>query len=169
NQKGLFDQTEKVFEITEPASCYIQNDMGHGRIEKRVCSVIDDLTFFDDYKDWPGIKSLIRVEAQRTNKTSGKEENSIRYYISSKKAAAEVFNQDIRSHWAIENKLHWILDVNFKEDASRKRKGNSASNFSIMTKIALMLIEKNKDKIPRSQKMQRAAFNADFREKLLGI
>ncbi len=170
NQKGLLEQVDKVFSITKPHSIDTQNDMGHGRIEKRTCSVIDDLKFFDDYKDWPGISSLIKIEAERKFKNSSKKkESSTRYYISNKNANAEIFNNDIRSHWGIENKLHWVLDVTFKEDASRKRKGNSASNFSLISKMALTVIEKCNEKIPRTRKRLKAMLNDKYREKLLGI
>jgi predicted transposase YbfD/YdcC len=145
NQKGLSEQIDKLFNITQTASCHTSNDIGHGRVEQRTCHIINDLTFLDDYKDWPGLKTLVRVQARRIDKRTDKEEKSTRYYISSKKADAEVFNQDIRSHWAIENQLHWVLDVTFGEDASRKRKGNSAKNFSLFTKMAMALIEKCED------------------------
>jgi len=169
NQRSLLEQVVKVFEITEPHSIDVQRDLGHGRIEKRTCSVIENLTFFDDYKDWPGIHSLIKIDAEREDKNTGKKEINTRYYISSKKTSAEQFNQDIRSHWSIENKLHWVLDVTFNEDASRKRKGNSASNFALFSKIALTLIEKCKEKIPRSRKICKAAFDDHYREELLTI
>lgn len=176
NQKGLLEQIEKVFNITAAASTHTQHSLGHGRMEQRTCSVISDLQFLDDYKDWPGITSFIRVEAKREMKNTGKTESSTRYYISSKKASAEVFNQQIRSHWAIENKLHWVLDVNFKEDASRKRKGDSAQNFGLISKIALTLIERHRQagtgkisKTPRSRIRTKAALNDRIREKILGI
>ncbi|MEM0941690.1 MAG: ISAs1 family transposase [Bacteroidota bacterium] len=94
---------------------------------------------------------------------------STRYYISSKKEKARFFNANIRAHWRIENHLHWMLDVLFKEDASRKPKGYHAENFSIINKMALTLIERNTDKIPKSQKIQRAAYNSQYREKLLNF
>lgn len=169
NQKGLLEQIEKVFKITQPCSTHIQYDLGHGREETRKCSVVSNLNFFDDYKDWPGLKTLVKVDSERTIKNTGKKENSTRYYISSKKATAQGFNQNVRSHWAIENKLHWVLDVTFNEDASRKRQGNSATNFALFSKIALALIEKCEEKISRPQKRLRAALSDSFREKILRI
>ncbi len=169
NHKGLLEQIEKVFKITQPASVHTHRDLGHGRAEKRTCSVIDNLEFFDDYKDWPGLTTLIRIQAQRISKKTGKEENSTRYYISSKQTDAQIFNQDIRSHWAIENQLHWVLDVTFSEDASRKRKGNSAKNFSLFTKMAMALIEKCEDKTSRPKKRLKASLDDTFREKILRI
>jgi predicted transposase YbfD/YdcC len=169
NQKGLLAQIEKVFKITQPCSVDTDHDLGHGREETRKCSTITNLDFFDDYKDWPGLKTLIKVDAARTIKQTGKTENSTRYYISSKTAEADVFNRNVRSHWAIENKLHWVLDVTFGEDASRKRKGNSAENFALVTKIALTLLQKNGDKRSKPSKRLKAALSDAYREKLLEI
>ncbi len=122
NQKGLLEQIDKVFRTTKPDDKDISIDLGHGRIEERKCSVITDLTFLDEYQDWPGLQSIIGIDSKRTIKKTGKQEQSNRYYISSKKAQAKVFNKDIRAHWGIENKLHWSLDVNFREDSSKKKK-----------------------------------------------
>jgi len=169
NQKGLLEQIEKVFGITKLASTHCENDLNHGRIEKRTCDVIEDLTFFDDYKDWPGITSLIRIQSYRENKNTGKTEENLRYYISSKKADAKVFNKNIRSHWAIENQLHWVLDVTFREDHSRKRKGNSVKNFSLFTKMAMALIEESNYKNSRPKKRLKAALDDLFREQILKI
>jgi predicted transposase YbfD/YdcC len=169
NQKGLLEQVEKVFTVTAPEDTFICHNTDHGRVETRKCSVILNLQFFDDYKDWPGIKSLVKIESERYFKNSGKTEKSTRYYISSLEREAKFINKAIRDHWAIENKLHWVLDVVFGEDASRKRKGNSANNFNIITKMALSLMEDCKVNLPRSQKRNRAAFDPEFREQLLKI
>lgn len=169
NQKGLLEQVEKVFTITAPSDESTCHHADHGRVETRKCSVIQDLQFLDGYKDWPGLKCLIKIESERYFKISGKTEKNTRYYISSLTQDAKQTNTAIRGHWAIENKLHWILDVVFGEDASRKRKGNSANNFNVITKMALSLLEDCKTKLPRTQKRNRAAFNPTFREQLLKI
>lgn len=169
NQKGLLEQIEKVFEITKPSSSNKSHDLGHGRSEIRTCQVVEDFTFFDDYKDWPGICSLVKIHAERTDKQTGKLESSNRYYISSRTDSAENFNQNIRSHWAIENKLHWVLDVTFNEDRSRKRKGKSAENFGIFTKIAINMLNKVQDKLSKPSKRIQAMLSDQYREKLLGI
>lgn len=169
NQKGLLEQVDKVFTITAPQDSHTWNDLGHGRVEQRKCDAVDNLVHFDDYKDWPGIKALVRIVALRTNKASGQQEQSTRYDISSKKAAAQVFNENIRSHWAIENKLHWSLDVSFKEDSSRKRMGNSAANFGLVTKIVLTMLKKNPANMSLNNKRYKAALSDQFRETLLRI
>lgn len=169
NQKNLLRQIEKVFTTTKPDSGHVWNDLGHGRLERRECEVITDLTFLDDCQHWPGLKSIVRINSERQIKKSGKKETSARFYISSKAVKAEIFNRDIREHWGIENNLHWSLDVNFKEDSSKKRKGHSAANFGLFTKIALTLLEKHKVNKSKKRKRLNALLNDQLREKLLGI
>ena len=112
---------------------------------------------------------IIKVEATRAQKKSGLTQSSTRYYISSKIATAQYFQESIRSHWAIENKLHWMLDVAFGEDESKKRKDNSAQNFSLISKIALNMIQKHPQdpergakKISVKRKRKIAAWNKDY-------
>ena len=169
NQKGLLEQVEKLFVITKPEDEDQQDHIDHGRIEQRKCTTITNLTHLDGYKDWPGIKTIIRIEARRINKGTGKSEQNCRYYISSKKQKAKYFNQDIRDHWAIENKLHWSLDVNFKEDSARKRSGNSANNFTLFSKIALNLLKQCDEKLSVNNKRLKALLNNEFREQLINI
>ena len=169
NQKELLEQVKTVFSVRPSISQHEDHNIDHGRYELRKCDVITDFTFLDNHKDWSGLQSIVRVQSKRRNKLTEKYEEQTRYYISSKIADAEVFNKEIRSHWSIENKLHWMLDVNFKEDKNRKRKGNSAYNFNMLTKIVLGLLEKETSKISKSGKRTKAAFDPVFREKLLQI
>ncbi len=123
----------------------IHEDLGHGRIETRKCSVIDTFEFIENTDKWIELKSIVKIESIREFKNSDKpKETATRYYISSLKNNAESFQKMIRLHWGIENKLHWALDVAFSEDASRKRHGNAAQNFSVLSKIALNLLRKDK-------------------------
>jgi len=97
-------------------------------------------------------------------------ENAIRYYISSMETDAAFFQNAVRSHWAIENKLHWTLDVAFSEDASRKRTGNATQNFSILTKIALNLLKKDsKSKVGIKSRRLKAAINNQYMLKILNL
>ena len=77
-------------------------------------------------------------------KATGESEKEIRYYISSLPADASLLNRSIRSHWGIENSLHWVLDVAFNEDHSRKRAGYAAQNFSVINRIALNLLKNDR-------------------------
>lgn len=168
NQPGLKEQITKLFDITEIAESDINIDSGHGRIETRKCEIITDLRFLDGAKDWDGLKSIIRIESERIEKKTGKSSNETRYYISSIDKNAKRINKSIRSHWAIENNLHWSLDVLFKEDDSLKKIGNSAANFNIILKLALAMIEKEKSR-KRSKPIKRmtAALDDKYREKIL--
>lgn len=170
NQPSLYQQVEKLFSISQPTDEYTDHHNDHGRVEKRKCTVIDNFTFMDDCQDWEGLKSIVRIEAERYTKATGKTEKQDRYYISSHQANAQKLNGMVRGHWSVENNLHWMLDVVFDEDSSRKRVGNSAANFNIITKIALGLIERNPIK-GKSKRIRRfkAGFDPTFREKVLNL
>ncbi len=175
NQKELYEQIQKVFQITNPASIHTEVDSGHGRVEQRKCVAIDDFRFFDIETKWKGLKSILKIESENFNKTTEQLQKEMRYYISSLPADAKEVSPKIRSHWLIEHKLHWVLDVVFGEDASRKRKGNSAKNFNLISKIALSLIPKESTKgisgkgISGKGKRYKAALDQKFREKILNI
>ena len=119
-------------------------DFGHGRIEKRKCSIIKDLGFIFDKESWKNLQSIVRIDSQRTLKKTGEIQQETRYYISSL-TDVEKISKAIRSHWGVENKVHWCLDMVFDEDSSSKRAGFAAQNFSLVNKIALNLIRNNKD------------------------
>jgi predicted transposase YbfD/YdcC len=168
NQKGLKEQVEKVFDLNSKTVADMTFDAGHGRIEQRICQAIDDLAFLDDKEDWPGLKSIVKLISERTDKRSGKKSIETRYYISSLPAKPKVIGKAVRSHWAIENNLHWTLDVVFKEDNALKKKGNSALNYNVIAKMALTIIERETEsKNSRPKKRQLAALDDDFRSKLL--
>ncbi|HAA14812.1 MAG TPA: ISAs1 family transposase [Cytophagales bacterium] len=134
---------------------------------KRFCSIITDLTFLDGQQQWPGINSLVRIQAERTNKKSGEVQTSLRYYISSKDCQAKAFNRDIRSPWSIENQLHGCLDVNFREGSSKKRKQRSAANFGLFTKMLINLLKAHPLQDSKNIKRLKALMEDNFREELL--
>ena len=168
NQKDLKEQVEKVFSIQAPSPSHRQLDLGHGRIEKRDCEVIDRLGFLDGREKWPQLNSIVRIRSERQNKQNGQTSEETRYYISSLKENAEQFNSKVRQHWAIENNLHWALDVIFKEDGSLMKKGNSAINFSIVSKMALAMLEREKStKMSKPSKRLKAALDDEYRSLIL--
>lgn len=172
NQKQLYQDIGDEFRFSKAITTTTDTDLGHGRIETRVCSVITDgFEHVQNKGKWASLCSLVKVESTREFKNSGKPtEKATRYYISSLKAKAGDFQKAIRSHWAIENKLHWTLDVAFGEDASRKRTGNSAQNFSILNKIALNLLKNEKtEKQGVKGKRLRAAWDNDYMLKVLKL
>jgi predicted transposase YbfD/YdcC len=168
NQQELKQQVEKVFGLNPKTEAGMTVDFGHGRIEQRTCQAIDNLAFLDDKQDWPGLKSIAKVISERTDKRSGKKSTETRYYISSLAAKPKVIGKAIRSHWAIENNLHWTLDMVFKEDNSLKKKGNSPLNYNIIAKMALAIIDRETEsKSSKPQKRKRAALDDEFRSTLL--
>ena len=170
NQATLLEEIKAVFSCTPPAWKHTEEDFGHGRIETRSCKVVNDLQFLDERHNWKDLKSIIEIERKTIDKQTLKETMQTSYYISSALHDAWKFNQDIRSHWSVENNLHWSLDVLFGEDRSLKKKGNSAINFNIIAKTALALIEKEPTpKRSRVQKMKKCAFDDSFREKVLNL
>lgn len=170
NQEELKQQIEKVFRMSDSMGTDQQNSFGHGRIEDRKCDIISDLKFLDGSEKWKNLHTIIRIQAQRIHKKNGETSTETRYYISSLKSDAKAFNEAVRSHWAIENKLHWVLDVAMNEDNQLKRKGYAAENFNIIRKIALGMIEKeNEWTAPKKRKMLKALMNDQYREKLLKV
>ena len=168
NQKSLKQQIEKVFTLERPSHSHWQTDMGHGRVEKRGCDVIREFRFLDDRSHWPGLQSIVRIRSERAEKKTGKITQEARYYISSLRGDAQQFNAKIRQHWAIENNLHWSLDVLFNEDALLMKSGNSAVNFSIVNKMALALLDKEKStKMSKRSKRLTAALDDDYRSLVL--
>ena len=145
NQKKLCQNIEDEFRFGKNIKSSTSNDLGHGRIETRVCSIVTDFQFIKPVNKWENLTTVVKIESTREFKNSDKPtETATRYYISSLETSTEYFQKAIRSHWGVENKLHWTLDVAFSEDASRKRIGNSAQNFSMITKIALNLLKNEK-------------------------
>jgi predicted transposase YbfD/YdcC len=119
-------------------------DCGHGRVEQRKCSVIGDMSLVKKVAEWASLQGLVRIEAERYHKATGKTERKIRYCITSLKPDAVRLNRVIHQHWGIENKLHSVLDVGFGEDLSRKRVGHAAQNFSLLNRIALNILKQEK-------------------------
>ena len=168
NQKNLRVQIEDSFKTQDSQTTNTTLDFGHGRIETRTCDVINDLSLLDKRKDWKGMNSIVRITSERIIKKTQKESIEQRYYITSLGADAVKINKAIRSHWSVENNLHWNLDVVFKEDASLKKKGDSPTNFNIITKIALTLIEREKStKMSKNSKRLKAALDDKYRLKIL--
>ena len=170
NQSGLLGQVKKLFRIGNIADVHIWDDMGHGRIEQRTCSVITDLRFLDGRERWEGLRTIVRIESRRTDKRTGATSRETRYYISSLEGGAERHNRSVRAHWSIENNLHWMLDVVMKEDGQRNHKGNAARNMNMVKKMALAKIENDRSlKSSKKAKFKMALMDDSFRETLLKI
>jgi predicted transposase YbfD/YdcC len=135
-------------------------DGDHGRIETRAYTVIHDIAWLQDRHDWPGLKSVVMVES--TREIGDKIEREIRFYITSLVLAAHLIGPVIRSHWAVENSLHWVLDMIFRDDECRVRKDHAPANFTTLKHMAhnLMRLAPGKDSLRLKRKV--AAWDDEF-------
>lgn len=138
NQKNLKEAIEFEFKTQSKISIHETLEKDHGRIETRICEVIDSLEEIENKEEWTNLKSIIKITSIREIKNVITKEE--RFYISSLSQTSNYFNIAIRNHWAVENNLHWVLDVQFNEDESRKRMDNAAENFAIVRRFALTKI-----------------------------
>ena len=150
NQGGLFEDVKGLFEHAqevgfENCAHYRTEEKGHGRLEVRECwtsSDTESLASIQSLADWRDLRTVIMVKSERFVGDKRSEES--RYYISSLSGDAEQALEAVRGHWGIENKVHWVLDIAFREDECRIRKGNGAQNFAILRHIALNLLKQEK-------------------------
>ena len=112
----------------------------HGRYEARRCWAATDLDWLEGREEWEDLKSVVFIESERFIGDSLSVET--RYYLSSLPNDAKLLNESIRSHWGVENSLHWVLDVTFDEDRSRIKKENAPENFGLLRRLALCLLKK---------------------------
>ncbi|NER40190.1 MAG: ISAs1 family transposase [Oscillatoria sp. SIO1A7] len=160
--KAFFNKAKKQKFIGEVADFYRTTEAGHGRIETRKIWAVSISELPGKYREkWAGLKTIVMVVSERRlwNKTT----TGVRYYLSSLECNARLLAEVIRSHWGIENELHWTLDVTFKEDASRIRKDRATENFALLRRIALNLLNRE-DSYKASKKMKRyrAAMDNDY-------
>jgi predicted transposase YbfD/YdcC len=147
NQGGLHDETALLFDqclrddcLGIPYTTAATTNGGHGRVEQRRIWVTSEAGWFAERGKWKNLRSLARVESRRT--VNGKTSVEYRYYISSLTAEDPArMLALIRGHWGIENSLHWSLDIAFREDDCRIRRGHAAENFSRLNRIALNLLK----------------------------
>ena len=140
-------------------------------MEIRECWTLSDPEFLEYVQQrhpWAGLQTVVMVCAERRIK--GKRSRSIRYYISSLANEAKRILQSIRQPWGIENKLHWVLDIAFREDESRLRKGNGPENFALVRHMALTLLKQEQSaKIGVKAKRLKAAWDRNYLLKVLSI
>jgi predicted transposase YbfD/YdcC len=146
-------------------------DADHGRIETRTYTVIHDVAWLQKRHEWPGLQGVVMVESQREIPGPGMSTNTIeretRFYITSLAWIAEQIGPAVRAHWMIENGLHWVLDMNFRDDECRVRTDHAPANFTTIKHMALNLIRRapGKDSIRLRQKV--AAWDDDFLASLI--
>ncbi len=162
NQGNLHEQIKDLFVLEKKNGFkdlkhdyHSEYDKGHGRIEHRECWVTSQISWIENIQDWRGINSVAMVRSTRIN--GDKETVEIRYYISSLPANAQLIARSVRAHWAIENSLHWTLDVTLNEDASRIRARNAPENIAIIRRIGLNLLQQAKNKNVSIKGLRKAA------------
>lgn len=161
NQKTLYEQVASEVERQKVGlQKDVWEDFGSGRIEKRTCYVLEDLQFVEALQDWAGINAVVIIEAQREK--NGKQTLEIRYYLSSLGESAQEFNRLVRSHWSIENQLHWHLDVSFHEDQSRTHKDNAPENMATLRKTALQALKQVNDRQSIKSRRKIAGWNNEY-------
>jgi predicted transposase YbfD/YdcC len=140
-------------------------DGDHGRIETRTTTVIHDVEWLRKRHDWPGLKAVVMVES--TREIAGKAEQETRFYITSLVMLAHLLGPVVRSHWAIENSLHWIMDMIFRDDDCRVRTNHAPANFTTIKHMALNLIRKAPGKDSLRLKRKVAAWDDEFLASLI--
>jgi predicted transposase YbfD/YdcC len=174
NQPTLRAETKAAFDAVEPAAIdrFVDHDKGHGRIEQRTVSVIGEVDWLDGDRRFPGelrlpaASCIVRVDSRAELSDRCRQET--RYYISSAGLTAEQAADAVRGHWGIENRLHWVLDVVFKDDQSRLRKGNGAKNMAIVRHFAINLVRAAKDKHTIKLRRKAAGWDPAYLAVMLG-
>jgi predicted transposase YbfD/YdcC len=171
NQGHLFEDIRCLFEVDvahgmdhAPYHYAKTVNKGHGRIEMRECWVTEEeeyLSLVRNRQQWKGLRSIIRIVSQR--QMGEKTVSQTRYFISSLPADAKTILKAKRSHWKIENQVHWVLDIAFREDESRVRKDHSAENLAMLRHLALNLLKRDKSaKGGIHAKRLQAGWNNDY-------
>lgn len=150
NQKSLYndiklyiDDIRKDTDVISSESYHKTVEKGHGRIESRICVISEEIGWLCQKDEWAGIQGIGAIYS--IIEENGKKSKQNHYFIySCKGLSAKEILKHKRSHWSIENSLHWVLDMAFREDESRARKDNSAENFNVLRQIALNILKSEK-------------------------
>lgn len=171
NQPGLHDDLKGFFgdcgDFAGIEHDYFESiEKGHGRIEERRCWAVEgEARWLGIDKNWKGVRTIAAIERVRTIK--GKRSVETTYYITTHKANAERIAVIARSHWSIENGLHWVLDVTMNEDMNRVRKDNAPENLAVLRRIAVSMINQVKGKRSVRRCLMLAGWDTSFLDKVL--
>ena len=173
NQSGLHEAVEAVFQEADnvgykdyPVDYFETSERSRNRLEIRRHWTIECDGLFEQTELWEGLKIIGMVESERT--VDDQTTIEYRYYIGSIENSAQLFGKSVRDHWGVENKLHWRLDMGFREDESRIRKGHSAENFAVMRHFAINLLKQDKmTKLGVKNKRLKAGWDDEYRASLL--
>jgi predicted transposase YbfD/YdcC len=174
NQPTLHAEAKAYFDTAPAAEIDLAEtlDKGHGRLQARVHKVSKAIDWIGSDRSFPGAKRFpkLAVVAMVEARIERKGEISVerRSYISSRTLSAVDFAAAVRSHWEIENSLHWMLDVTFKEDLSRLRTGHGAANMAVVRHFALNLVRQAKDKRAIKRRRKMASWDPRYLAEILG-
>jgi predicted transposase YbfD/YdcC len=152
------------------AECSCHEDApqaGHGRIEERTIRAADAAWLTERHPDWKGLASILAVTTRRTIKKTGAVSIQTRLFISSLPPDPARLAAAVRAHWSVENNLHWVLDVTFREDACRSRKDHSARNLATIRRAALNMLRREPSKTSLKRKRLKALMSPAYRQALL--
>ena len=162
NRGRLFTAVTQQFGRSGKRSTAMQiNRSTHDRSETRTATVMRNTTLAGLYR-FPGVAAVGRITSRRRRRGQHADQPFVRYYLLSKYIPPKRLLHVARSHWAIENRLHWVLDVNFAEDGNRARKDNAPENLAILRRLALNILRVHPDSTSLRRKIKRAAWNDAF-------
>ena len=169
NQGTLHDDVRTFLDDPAcPAAARVQTvDGDHGRIETRTATVSTDIDWLQAAHRWPGLAAIGKVE--RSRETTAKTSIETAYYLLSTALSAARFNEVVREHWGVENRLHWRLDVVMNEDQARTRLDNGPHNLAVLRHMAVNVMHKNGDKDALRGKFQKAALDNAYLSRLLAL
>jgi predicted transposase YbfD/YdcC len=175
NHESLFEDAKLYFETSlsegfeERRQAYEENGCGHGRVESRgyYAVRVEELPWLRGRDEWKGLKSIVCVESTRYAKSTKTQTKEIRCFISSLESISRI-SRAIRCHWNVENKLHWVMDVDFDEDACRVRKDHAPVNFGLIRQIAHNLLKHAGDNRSVRRKMNLCCWDNDFLASVVG-
>ena len=173
NQPSLLSEIERFFDDTDGAAMdrHTDVDKGHGRIEERRCLVSAAIDWMEGERRFPGeyrfpkLAAIAMIESKAETKAGTR--TGRRFYVTSRSMTAQVLGEAVRAHWQIENALHWVPDVTFRDDLARVRKGHGAKNMAVVRHFAINPVRAAPDK--KSLKLRRkiAGWNPDYLQSLI--
>jgi predicted transposase YbfD/YdcC len=166
--QGTLREDVELFFVEQKARKYADTvvdrhatvEKSHGRIETRIVIAIGDIGWLQARHEWPGLTSIVVVESRR--EIGNKTERELRFYISSLGPDAKRLGEAVRAHWGIENGLHWVMDMVFRDDECRIRKHNAPANFATVKHMASNLLRRAPGKDSLRVKRKIAAWDDDF-------
>lgn len=174
NQSGLMGEIERFFDDPDSAgiACATNLDKGHGRTEERTVSVSTRIDWLRGERRFPGEHRFpgLALVARVANRTweRGRQTNAMRYYVASRPMTPQALAEAVRSHWAIENSLHWVLDVTFGEDKARSRTGHGPANMATVRHFAFNILRSFNDNKSLKLRRNKAARNPTYMAQIIG-